>query len=210
MALTTGCIAPVYTWDTHTSSAPRPASFDIGDLAREPVTTLGVVAPAALQGLCPAVSQALTRALADTSPPIRAASAIEALSTLNERGLASEYAKLLAEFGRSGILERERLGRIAGALGSRYVLLPGLGGFDDTVVDRFEITGFKLVRNRVVVLRLWLQLWDARSGRIAWESSGEVAAVSALLTVGRTIPLDGIAEKLWRSMLEDDLLADKR
>ena len=210
MALTTGCIAPLYTWDTHTSSAPSPVGFDAAELAREPVATLGVVAPAALQGLGPAVSQALARALADASPPIRGATAIETLSTLNERGLASEYAGLMAEFGRSGILERERLGRIAAVLGSRYVLLPGLGGFDDTVVDRFEITGFKLVRNRVVVLRLWLQVWDARSGRIAGEASGEVAAVSALLTVGRTIPLDAIAEKLWRSMLTDDLLAANR
>lgn len=209
MALTTGC-APVYTWDTHTNFLPRPVVLDPADLAREPMATLGVVAPAGLQGLGPSVSQALARALAEVSPPIRAASAVDALSTLNERGLASEYADLVAEFGRSGILERERLRRIAAALGSRYLLLPGLGGFDNTVVDRYEIAGFKLVRNRVVVLRLWLQIWDARSGRIAWESSGEVAAVSALLTVGRTIPLDDVAEKLWRRMLEDDLLAAKK
>ena len=47
-----GC-SPVYLSNTYTTSAPRAASFDAGALAGEPVATLGLVAPANLQGLSP-------------------------------------------------------------------------------------------------------------------------------------------------------------
>jgi hypothetical protein len=129
------------------------------------------------------------------------------VSALNEQGLASEYAELIAGFNRSGILERDRLGRIGSALGCRYVLLPGLAAFDHILVDKFEIWGIKVVRNRIAVLRLWLQLWDARTGRIVWESTGEVTAASALVNVGQAVPLDEIAGRLWRRMIQEDLLA---
>lgn len=203
--ITSGCISPLYTWDTHSASTPR--SFDVAELGREPVATLGVVAPAGLQGFGPALSHALVGALAATSPPIRGAPPSDTVSALNEQGLASEYAELIAGFNRSGILERDRLGRIGSALGCRYVLLPGLAAFDHILVDKFEIWGIKVVRNRIAVLRLWLQLWDARTGRIVWESTGEVTAASALVNVGQAVPLDEIAGRLWRRMIQEDLLA---
>jgi hypothetical protein len=205
VTLLAGCISPLYTWDTHSASTPR--SLDVAELGREPVATLGLVAPPSLQGFAPALSHALVAALAETSPPIRGALPSDAVSALNEQGLASEYAELLAGFNRSGILDRDRLGRIGSALGCRYVLLPGLAAFDHVIVDRFEIWGFKMIRNRVAVLRLWLQLWDARTGRIVWQSAGEVTAASELVNVSRVIPLDELAQKLWRRMIQEDLLA---
>ena len=204
IALVAGCMAPLYTWDTHSAATPR--AVDPAALRREPVATLGLVAPSGLQGFGPALSQALTRALADAAPAIRGAAAPETVSTLNERGLAAEYADLIAGFNRSGILERERLARIGSALGCRYVLLPGLAAVDYSLYDKFEIWGIKIVRSRVIVLRLWLQLWDVRTGRLLWESAGEVTAAGAILTEGRTVPLDEIARRLWRRMLEEDLL----
>jgi hypothetical protein len=210
LALLTGCIGPLYTWDTHTTSTPRSESVNAAALSAEPVATLGVLAPPALQGFGPSISQSLARALSEASPPIRGAAPSEIVSALNEQGLATEYADLLAGFGRNGILERERLGRIGTALGSRYVLLPGLAAVDQVLVDRFEIAGFKLVRNQVITLRLWLQLWDTRTGHLVWESAGEVAAVSELLVAGRVTPLDVLAQKLWRRMVQEDLLAAKK
>jgi hypothetical protein len=54
MALLAGC-TPVYLWDTHTTATPRPQSFDVAT----PVATLGLLAPASLQGFtlfCPVPS----------------------------------------------------------------------------------------------------------------------------------------------------------
>jgi hypothetical protein len=206
--LLAGC-APLYMWDTHTTSTPRPQSSDVAALAREPVATLVPVAPAGLQGFSPVLSRALIAAISEVSSSIRGIPSHETVSVINGQGLAAEYADLISGFLRSGILERERLRRIGSALGSRYLLLPGLADFNQVLVDRFEIAGIKVVRNRVITLRLWLQLWDTQTGRIVWESTGETTVASELLRAERIVPLDEIGQKLWLRMIEDDLLAEK-
>ena len=203
--LVAGC-TPVYTWDINTNSTTRPPSFNVGELSRQPVVTVGLVAAGGLAGYSTALSHALVAALAEASPPIRAVPSHEIANAVNDRGLASEYAELLAGFARNGIIERERLQRIGSALGSRYLLLPGLAQFDHAILDRFEITGIKVIRTRVTILRVWLQLWDMQTGHILWESAGEVATSSEVLRHDRIVPLDDIAQKLWRRMIQHDLI----
>jgi hypothetical protein len=103
-------------------------------------------------------------------------------------------------------MDRERLQRIGAALGFRYLLLPGLAQLDHVILDRFEIAGIKVIRTRVTVLRVWLQLWDTRTGHILWESAGEVATASEIVRHDRVVPMDETAEKLWRRMIQHDLL----
>jgi hypothetical protein len=131
------------------------------------------------------------------------------VNLINGQGLSSEYGELISGFVRSGILERERLQRLGLAVASRYVLLPGLADFNQSLVDRFELAGLKVVRNRVITLRLWLQLWDTHTGQIVWESTGEVNVASELFLPQRIIPLDEIGQKLWLRMLEENLVAEK-
>ena len=200
-----GC-TPLYLWDINTTSTARPASLDIGELGHQPVATPGLVASAALQGLSTALSHALVAALAKASPPIRAIPAYEIANALNDQGLATVYAELLEGFARTGIMDRERLQRIGSALGFRYLLLPGLAQFEHVILDRFEIAGVKVIRTRVTVLRVWLQLWDTRTGHILWESAGEVATASDVVRHERLVPIDVTAEKLWRRMIQQDLL----
>ena len=176
-ALFAGCV-PVYLWETHTTSTPRPQAFDVAVLVREPVATLGPLTPAGLQGFNPFLSRGLVAAISEVSPPIRGIPIHETVNVVNGQGLAAEYADLISGFVRSGI----RLQRIGSALGSRYVLLPGLADFNQVVIDKFEIAGIKMVRNRVITLRLWLQLWDTQTGEIVWESAGEATVASALLS----------------------------
>jgi hypothetical protein len=200
-----GC-TPLYIWDINTTSTARPPSFDVGELSREPVATPGLVAPAALQGLSTALSHALVAALANASPPIRAIPAREITNALNDQGLATAYAELLEGFARTGIMDHERLQRIGSALGFRYLLLPGLAQLDHVILDRFEIAGIKVIRTRVTVLRVWLQLWDTQTGHILWESAGEVATASEVVRHDRVVPIDETAEKVWRRMIQRDLL----
>jgi hypothetical protein len=204
-ALFAGCV-PVYLWETHTTSTPRPQAFDVAVLTREPVATLGPLTPAGLQGFNPFLSRGLVAAISEVSPPIRGIPIHETVNVVNGQGLAAEYADLISGFVRSGILERERLQRIGSALGSRYVLLPGLADFNQVVIDKFEIAGIKMVRNRVITLRLWLQLWDTQTGEIVWESAGEATVASQLLLPQRMVPLDEIGQKLWLRMVQDNLL----
>ena len=68
--LLAGC-GPPYLADTYATSTPKPASLDPKDLVRTPVVVLAFMAPAALQGLSPTMSHALSGALAEVSPPIQ-------------------------------------------------------------------------------------------------------------------------------------------
>ena len=206
--LAAGC-GPVYLSDTYATSTPRPESFNVGALAGGPVATLGVVAPASLQGLSPTLSLALATALAEVSPPIRGIPTFETVNRLIDQGLAAEYADLLAGFSRNGILERQRLRWIGSGLGSRYVMLPGLAQLDETIIDKFETAGLKLIRNRVTTLRLWLQLWDAQTGHIVWESAGEITVSTVLLSPARAVPLGETIQKLLFNMIQDGLLRGK-
>ena len=203
-----GCSTPFHLSDDHVTSGPQSPSLDIAVLACAPVATLGVAAPAAIQGLSPTVSHALSTALSQASPPIRAIPMLEALNRLTDQGLAGEYAELLASYRRGGIPDRARLERIGAALGSRYVLQPGLAEFGQTVLDKFEFAGLKIVRTRVSTLRLWLQLWDARTGHLLSESTGEMTVATPVLTTESTVSLDDIAQQLWSRMIKRDLLGN--
>jgi hypothetical protein len=208
-ALPAGCSTPFHMSDVHVTSAAPSSSLDITVLACEPVTTLGLVAPVGLQGLSPTVSHALTTALSGASPPIRAMPMPELVNRLTDQELAGEYATMLSDVARSGILERERLRRIGAALGSQYVLQPGLAEFNQTVLDKFEFSGLKIVRTRVLALRLWLQLWGTQTGHLLWESTGEVTVAEPVLRPESTVSLAAIAQKLWSLMIEDGLLGAK-
>jgi hypothetical protein len=205
VVLVAGCNPP-YLSDTHFTSTPKPPSFDASELVGMPVAVLGFVAPGNLQGLSPTLSQALSDALTEVTPPISAISTDETLNRLTDHGLATEYADLRAGFARNGMLDRHRLQRIGLGLGSRYVLLPGVAQFDETILDRFEAIGIKLLRNRVTTLRLWLQLWDAQTGHIVWESSGEDTTSTVLVRLKQTVALEQIAKTLLVRMLQDGLL----
>jgi hypothetical protein len=202
-----GCSTPFYLSDDHVTSTPPPPSVDMAVLACEPVAALGIVASPGLQGLSPTVSHALAIALAQGSPSIRVVPTLEVLNRLTDQGLAGEYAEVLAGYGRSGIPERERLQRLGVALGSRYLLQPGLAEFSQSLVDKFEFTGLKIVKTRIAALRLWLQVWDTQTGHILSESTGELTIAAPVLRQDRTVSLDDIAQQLWSRIIRDGLLA---
>lgn len=209
ISLLAACVSPLYVWDTHTTSTPRPRGLELAEVRARPVAVLPLVAPAALQGFSASLSHALIRTLPELSPPLRGLATQDVVNAVNAGGFAAEYADLLASFSRSGILERERLRRLGATLDCRYALLPGITAFDHSVLDRFEMAGLKLVRTRVLVLRLWLQLWDMGTGQLVWESAGEGVVAGELANTARVIPVDEVAEKIWKRMLEDGLLAGK-
>jgi len=203
-----GCDPP-YLSETYATSTPRPKSFDTSELMRAPVGVFLPVAPGNLQGFGPMLSHALSGAMAEVNPPIHEIAADEVLNRLTDQGLTAEYADLRAGFARNGILDRHRLQHIGLSLGVRYVLLPGLAQFSEEILDKYEAAGIKLLRNRVTTLRMWLQLWDAQSGHIFWESAGEVTVSTVLLSPKQTVPLEEAVQKLLFNMIQDGLLRGK-
>ena len=206
VAVVAGCFlagcTPLSMSDMHVTATPKPQYFDPGGR----VAALGLIAPSSLQQFAPLLSDTLVSALEEAHPPIRTLSFRESANLINDRGLAADYGDLVSGFVHSAILERERLRRIGEALGVRYVLLPGVAEFDQTVIDRFETIGLKVFRARITTLRLWLQLWDTKTGHNLWEATGEATVVSQLLRVKETVPLNTIVQSLWLRMIQDDLL----
>jgi hypothetical protein len=200
-----GCSSTLHMADDHVTSAARTQALDIRALTCEPVTTLGVIAPAGIQGLSPTVAYALTTTLSQTAPPIRVVPMPETLNRLADNNLSVEYGELIAGFVRTGTLERERLKRIGAALGSRYVMQPGLAEFSQNLFDKFELWGIKIVRTRIATVRLWLQIWEAPTGHLLWETTGELTTATTVVRQDTTMSLDTMAQKLWTRMLEKDL-----
>jgi hypothetical protein len=209
MAVVLGGCGPPYLSGIYATSTPRPKSFDTSELVRTPVVVLAFVAPGNLQGLSPTLSHALSSALTEVTPPISEIPTEETLNLLTDQGLATDYADLRVNFARNGMLDRQRLRRIGLGLGSRCVLLPGLAQFDESIIDKFEAGGIKLLRNRVTTLRLWLQIWDSQTGHLVWESSGEVTTATVFLSPKQTVALEQIAKKLLVRMIQDGLLESK-
>jgi hypothetical protein len=205
-ALFLASCAPSSVTDSYATATPLPASFDTTELVNRPVATLGFAAPANLQGYSVILAHALSAALAEATPRIPEISAREALNRLTDQRADAEYAELRARVMRNEVPDRQRLQRIGSRLGSHYVLLPGLAEFDEAIADKFEAIGIKLIRSRVTTLRLWLQLWEVRTGHVVWESAGELTAVTPLLTLNQSVPLEQIAQKLLLHMIQDGLL----
>jgi hypothetical protein len=194
-ALLAGCGRPLYVSDAAVISSPRPESVEASVQAGEMIATLVPLAGAGLQGYSPMVSLSLSSALSEASRPIKNIPAYEAVNRLNDQGLASDYADLMSDFGRSGILDRPRLTRIATALGVKYVFLPGIADFSQVLTDRLDLAGWKAIKNRVIYLKLWLQLWDTKQGHLLWESAGEVTVASEVLK-DQVVPIHAITKKL--------------
>jgi hypothetical protein len=76
--LVAGC-APMHTWHSHTTSAPRP-SFDLAALAPDRVAALRVLTPGGLDGFGPALSHGLSSALADAAPSLPVLPNVEAVN----------------------------------------------------------------------------------------------------------------------------------
>jgi len=203
-----GC-TPFHLSDMYSVSTPKPASLDSSALTTQPLMTFPAAAPVALQGYGPVVSHALSEALAASSPAFHELSPIESLNRINHNGLFSDYEEMTSGFVRSGIFDRRRLEKIGTALGVRYVLQPGLADFNEAIGDRLMLAGWRVVKMRTATLRLWLRLWDVRTGDILWESTGEATVTSELIEDTPTIPVHEIARRLWARILTEHLLGDK-
>jgi hypothetical protein len=171
-----GCTKPFHLWEADITSTPKPQSFDVGNLARERVAMLAPATYNHLQGYLPFVSQGLTAACSEVSPPIRVLSQYETMNTLSQQGLSSDYREDKPDYVPSNILDRQRLGRIHKALAAKYVLQPGLAEITESTEDRLEFAGFKLIKTRDQTMSLWLRLWDAETGEFLWEGAGEFTA----------------------------------
>jgi hypothetical protein len=112
---------------------------------------------------------------------------------------------MVSDYTKSGMLNRLTLEKIGKTLNATYLFQPNLAAFSQSTAGRFSFFGLRLFQTRVTTMRVSVQLWDARTGDIVWEASGE-ATLAAEDVRELRIPFDEIARRLWAHMLEDLLI----
>lgn len=206
LLLCLGCIGPLQQWGEETAFHRKTTSFDPATLKQERAAVLNAVVGFGLEGYAHQVSRSLSSALEQRPTQITALPAHESLNRINRGGLTPTYADMVSGYAKTGILNRAGLQELGMALQTGYVFQPSLASFSQSMSGRFSFFGLRVLQTRVTMLRLSLQLWDARTGDIVWEASGEATLAGEDVREFR-IPFDEIARRLWTHML-DDLFKD--
>ena len=121
-------------------------------------------------------SLALTFAevLREKRPDINVVSLPETLSAINKAGLLQEYMRMYENYEQTGIFDYASLQKISAVTSTRYIAQLNLSGFDQGEKGRFGIFGFRVLETKRANLRVFLQIWDAQEGVIAWEGYEEI------------------------------------
>ena len=106
---------------------------------------------------------------------VRVISLPESLGAINSAGLAPEYRKMVEDYRETGIFPRDMLTKVGRAIGTRYLVQLKLAAFSQDMRERVSVLGVRLFQTLHANIRLYVQIWDADTGTIAWEGSEELS-----------------------------------
>ena len=136
-------------------------------------------------------------------PTVRVLSLPESLGAINRAGLAPEYRKMVEDYRETGIFPRDMLTKVGSAIGTRYLVQLKLAAFSQDMRERVSIFGVRLFQTLHANIRLYMQIWDAEAGTIAWEGSEEMSYAydsSAELPVTFRRVVEEAAQQLIRNL----------
>jgi hypothetical protein len=122
-----------------------------------------------------------TKVLAGVRPKTRIVTLPETLSAINRAGLAEDYKRMFNDYRDTGIFNRDMLQKVREATGTRYIAQLKMANFNQESDARFGALGFRIVETKKANLRLFVQIWDAREGTIAWEATQELHVANETL-----------------------------
>ena len=152
----------------------RSISLEPGDLERG---GLAFITPSTVTGQeeeKQAVALSFSNVLQSERPELRIVTLAEVLSKVNTTGLDVQYKEMYEDYRDSGLFKRELLKEIGETLGTRYLAQLKLQGFKQGDKNRIQFFGVRIVETQEATLRLFLQIWDASDGTIAWEGVEEL------------------------------------
>ncbi len=124
-----------------------------------------------------------------------------ASSQINEAGLAQSYAEMLEDYDETNILDRDALRLISEAVKVRYVAVPILVNFTESLTTRFSLFGLRLGKTASTSARFQLQIWDGHSGRIVWDGISDLTLAQETFREG-PIRFNQIVKETWLSLIE--------
>jgi hypothetical protein len=112
--------------------------------------------------------------LKNERPTVRCVGLPETLNALNQAGLANDYKRMINDYHETGIFDRDILQKVGEATKTGYVAQLKLMTFTQGSSERFGTFGLRIVETEYSHMRLFFQIWNIRSGSIAWEGVQEM------------------------------------
>jgi len=107
-------------------------------------------------------------------PKLPVVSLAQTLSAVNKAKLVESYRRMYDDYRDTALFPADVLKRVSEATGARYLAQLKLQGFKQDSKGRFGIFGFRISETVIGDVRIYLQIWDARDGTIAWEGTQEL------------------------------------
>lgn len=177
----------------------RVSTLGQGELARTGVALLTPSSATGQEEDRQTLALLFTEGLASARPDLRVVPLPEVLSAVNRAGLLDEYRHLYEDYRLTGVFDAAILAKVASATGVRYLAQLKLARFEQGAKGRFGILGLSLLQTQYAHLRVFLQVWDSRTGSVAWEGIEEVT-VSVETSRERAVTLHAVAAEAARDL----------
>jgi hypothetical protein len=197
-----GCAGPLKQWGDQVTMVKSPTVTWGEDDGK--IGVLNAVVNFGSEAYSASVARSLSDTLLSNGQKDKVVPVADTLSGINRNGLAGDHAAMMAEYTRTGILNKLILNDIGQAVNARYIILPSMAMFTQTTSGRMSvpILGIRLFQTRISYIRLSAQVWDTMTGDMVCDASGE--ATMAIEDVReQRVTLEEVAGRLWRRMLDE-------
>ena len=121
-----------------------------------------------------ALAMSFAKKLQEMRPDVTVVPLPEILSAVNAVDLDAEYKQMYRDYLETGILEGSILRRFAELGSIRYFAQLSLASFTQGSRGRFSFFGLSISHTASANLRVFVQIWDARNAKVAWEGYTEL------------------------------------
>jgi hypothetical protein len=171
LAAFAGCgVAP----QRHSSEEHQIIALEAGDLE---TGGLALITPSTVTGQeeeRQAVALTFAETLKRERSGIPLVTLAEAVGMINRAGLADPYRQMYQEYRDTGIFRHDILQKVGEAVGARYLAQLKLSGFIQESSGRLSVFGLRIIETKRATVRVYLQIWDASHGTVAWEGLQEM------------------------------------
>jgi hypothetical protein len=201
LSILSACAAPVRNLSRVQYTAPE---FNSSLLIEEGLCLLPVVTERGQEPLRRPLAEKLEKYLGDALPERKFLRTVTAMDVINNANLTEDYAKLLENHSKTGLLNKDSLHKMNQATEVRYLLHVKLLERLRKREEKFEQelgTVTLPVYGEKGHIYIFGQVWDCKMGNIAWEGIGEVSVQPDILE-HVTQTTDELEDKAVRSFLE--------
>ena len=121
-----------------------------------------------------ALAMSFAKKLQEMRPDVTVVPLPEVLSAVNAVDLDEEYKQMYRDYLETGILEGSILRRFAELGNIRYFAQLSLASFTQGSRGRFSFLGLAISHTASANMRVFVQIWDARNAKVAWEGYTEL------------------------------------